>query len=327
MRDKPQRNGKRVSVVIPTYNRSSQLVEAVDSVLAQTMPPSEVIIVDDGSIDETPDIFAKAAAPIKYLRILNSGVSAARNVGVRAATGDWISFLDSDDKWHPTKLERQFQCIERTKASVCFTGCAVGSRVELDLQKIDPEIRPGEERYYSKPYDLFVRHRTHPLLPSLLVSREALNRTGLFDESLCAAEDTKLIYQLAFMYGLAYVNEALVTVCRKRSTPGLSDNMEPRTAARRYDCSIRVLSEVYWRLLELDRDAARAVKKALGYFISRRAELACIMGERLLFSLAVEGVFASRDWKSLRRCLALALFPSACRRRVKEKWVQSGLPV
>lgn len=96
-----------VSVVIPTYNRAEHVVGAVESVLGQTRPPGEVIVVDDGSTDETPDLFAGASDPVHYVRQENAGVSAARNRGVDEASGDWIAFLDSDDRWNPEKLERQ----------------------------------------------------------------------------------------------------------------------------------------------------------------------------------------------------------------------------
>jgi glycosyltransferase involved in cell wall biosynthesis len=78
-----QLNGARVSVIIPAYNRSTQVVEAVRSALHQTVPPFEIIVVDDGSMDDTPELFSNASAPSKQIRIVNSGVSVARNVGIR----------------------------------------------------------------------------------------------------------------------------------------------------------------------------------------------------------------------------------------------------
>src|SRR5690242_19336912 len=96
-----------VSVVIPSFNRAGLIGETIDSILAQTRPPSEVIVVDDGSTDETESVVARYGRAVRYHRIDNVGPSAARNVGVSLARGSWIAFCDSDDLWRPTKLERQ----------------------------------------------------------------------------------------------------------------------------------------------------------------------------------------------------------------------------
>src|SRR5712675_1199611 len=97
----------RVSVIIPTYNSGRLVVEAVESALAQTLAPAEILVVDDGSTDDTRDRLAKFGPPVSYIHQENQGVAAARNRGIRAATGDLVAFLDADDVWHPKKLERQ----------------------------------------------------------------------------------------------------------------------------------------------------------------------------------------------------------------------------
>lgn len=94
-----------ITVVIPTYNRAELCLEAVNTALDQTCPPSEVIVVDDGSTDSTPDLFKDAKPPVRYLRQENAERAAARNRGIREAGGDLIAFLDSDDRWDPHHLE------------------------------------------------------------------------------------------------------------------------------------------------------------------------------------------------------------------------------
>lgn len=103
----------RISVVIPTYNRKRLLLRAVESVLAQTFPAYEIIVVDDGSTDATREALRPYGKRIRYIYQEKSGVSAARNSGITTARGDWIALLDSDDLWHPQKLERQaaFHCM------------------------------------------------------------------------------------------------------------------------------------------------------------------------------------------------------------------------
>src|SRR6185295_4577577 len=101
-----------VSVVIPTYNRADFLVSTVTSVLDQTLKPAEVIVVDDGSTDETERVVRSFPPPVKYVRIENSGVCRARNVGTELATAPWVAYCDSDDLWHPHKLAAQASLLE-----------------------------------------------------------------------------------------------------------------------------------------------------------------------------------------------------------------------
>src|SRR5271156_2034659 len=96
-----------VSVIIPTYNYGRFVTEAVDSVLAQSYTDHEVIVVDDGSVDDTPERMQPYAERVRYLRQPNQGPSAARNNGIEAARGEYVAFLDADDLWHPRKLEAQ----------------------------------------------------------------------------------------------------------------------------------------------------------------------------------------------------------------------------
>ena len=91
-----------VSVIIPTYNRAAYIVEALESVFAQTYGDCEIIVVDDGSTDDTKAVLQSHMARIRYIYQENAGVSVARNTGISAATGEWIAFLDSDDQWRPT---------------------------------------------------------------------------------------------------------------------------------------------------------------------------------------------------------------------------------
>ena len=110
----------KVSVIIPTYNRSKYVTKAIDSVLAQTYRDFEIIVVDDGSTDNTKEVLKPYTDRIKYLYQENTGVSAARNAGIRAAGGQWIAFLDSDDEWLPEKLSIQMDYLSRHNEIVAF---------------------------------------------------------------------------------------------------------------------------------------------------------------------------------------------------------------
>lgn len=313
---------KKVSVIIPTYNRASQVPEAVRSALEQTWASCEVIVIDDGSTDATEEALAPFHGRIRCIRTENRGVSAARNRGILEATGEWIAFLDSDDTWHPAKLQRQLECMERTGAQVCFCVSTDESGEPIDdLAKMDPALEAGAERFYPPGDCRLFKHPRHPFLQSMVVGRTALMKSGIFDESLKVAEDTKLIYGLALGFGYAVVNERMVGICRDREGPGLSDTMDAASAFRRFDCYIRVQAEAWWRLVPLDDEAAAIVRRNLFYFVSRQAEIACaLQNERVAKRYARAGLGLNGGWRCFVRNLSiLAAYPVA-HRRFSKKW-------
>src|SRR5262249_48237002 len=101
-----------VSVVIPTFNRREIVLDAIDSVLAQSLPPAQIIVIDDGSKDDTAAALSAYSGRIEYHYQPNAGLSAARNHGIRLAREQFVAFLDDDDVWHPRKLELQLRCFE-----------------------------------------------------------------------------------------------------------------------------------------------------------------------------------------------------------------------
>lgn len=312
----------KISVVIPTYNRRAEVLEAIASVLAQTTKVVEVIVVDDGSTDDTEEHVGRLEAPVRYFKTKNQGVSAARNHGIQVATGDWIAFLDSDDEWYPEKLARQIVCIEKTGAAVCFSGCEneAGERLD-DLAAMDPALGHGESKFYPPADSRFFRHSRHPFIQSALVKRDTLLRAGLFDESLRVAEDTKLIYRLVMDHGYASVNECLMKVCRKRDTCGLSDDNEPRAAMQRFECYTRVQAELYWPMLRRDPLVAEIMRANHGYFVSRWAELAAVLGEfKLARKLGREGLQSGGNFKSRIRSLLILISPRFFRGLMRRKW-------
>jgi glycosyltransferase involved in cell wall biosynthesis len=130
-----------VSAIIPAYNAEAFIREAIDSALAQTVPPLEILVVDDGSTDRTTSIVAAYPPPVRLLSRSNAGPAHARNTGAAHAIGDWLGFLDADDVWLPEKLERQLQRAAATGAPfVCCDRLNIGA---LDgLPVVHGELQP-----------------------------------------------------------------------------------------------------------------------------------------------------------------------------------------
>lgn len=213
-----------ISVIIPTFNRAQCLETAVKSVLAQTFPDYELIVVDDGSTDNTPQVVQPYLDRITYLICEHRGKSAALNSALAACKGVWVAILDSDDEWLPRKLERQVETLQQyPECGVCFTDV---------ITKGDPEIVGsafvrrgkhfnGKSGILADPVD-YVLNAPHAVyIQSTLVRRELFAKTGSFNEAL-AAEDMDMMFRLALETGFAYVNEPLVVIDR---TPKRGDSI------------------------------------------------------------------------------------------------------
>jgi glycosyltransferase involved in cell wall biosynthesis len=184
-----------VSVVIPCYNYGRFLAEAVDSVLMQRYPACEVIVIDDGSSDLTACVAQSYGGRVRYIHQKNSGVSAARNTGVRAARGEWVALLDADDTWRKDKLLHQMRCAAE-HPELCLIGA-----VARHCHKKNPT---GET---------FSRVTTAHLLgalpfgaSSVAGKRSVLLQAGLFDESKRLAEDRDLWLKMSLRGGVGRVN-------------------------------------------------------------------------------------------------------------------------
>ena len=194
-----------VSVIIPSYNRWPMLGEAVDSVLAQTAREHELIVVDDGSTDKTPRRLRDYGARLTMLSQSRRGVAAARNLGARQASGRYLAFLDSDDTWHPVKLERQLAFMERNpEVEICQT----------DEIWVRNGVRVNPRHRHRKPSGDIFRASLDLCLVSpsaVMMRRELFERVGGFDESLPVCEDYDLWLRIAKDVEVPLIPEALVT--------------------------------------------------------------------------------------------------------------------
>lgn len=198
----------KVSVVIPTYNYGRFIQQSIEGVLAQSHPIFEIIVVDDGSKDNTEEVVKRFGEKVRYIKQANAGVCAARNNGVKAAGGDFIAFLDADDIWFPEKIEKQMAKFE-SDSEIGLVHCAVrefdsnsGEVVRLYLE--------GEEGWVANSHLLFERPVIIPSGSVIMVSRIAFETVGGFDTNLKVGEDWDFCYQVARKFKVGFAHEVLV---------------------------------------------------------------------------------------------------------------------
>ena len=194
-----------VSVIIPTYNRKNLLKRALHSAISQTFVPQEIIVVDDGSSDGTKDWVLERFPCVRYISQDNSGVSSARNRGIREAKGSWIAFLDSDDEWMPDKLEKQEIAINDSKeAWLCHTN-EIWIRNGIRVNQMKKHQKYGGD-VFENCLDIC---RISP--SSALIKKEVFEMVGLFDESLKVCEDYDLWLRITAVLPVIFLDEQLIT--------------------------------------------------------------------------------------------------------------------
>jgi glycosyltransferase involved in cell wall biosynthesis len=204
-------SGPRVSVVIPTYNRKRLLLEAIASVRAQGFRDLEILVCDDGSSDgsrEAVQALAAADARVQWLEGDHSGLpGTVRNRGIRAARGEWVAFLDSDDLWLPAKLEKQLALVNGEPRAAFAYSYSTGLRPDGTRRRMTPfRVRRDGEMFDTLLLYSIV------LTSTVLVRRDLLQRAGAFDESLqlTIGEDYELFLRLAALVPFHFIPEELV---------------------------------------------------------------------------------------------------------------------
>ena len=207
----------QVTTIIPTYNRAKACVVAVESALAQTHREQEILVIDDGSTDDTEAAMARFGERIRYVKKPNGGVSAARNLGIEMARGEAIAFLDSDDSWMPEKLARQVEVLRARPA----VGIVITSMLVVNP---DGSVRETFSRRKTIPEDgRVLAHvlRNPAMTPSTaLIRTDVLRALGGFDPALKTAEDLDLHLRIALHHEVAVIDEPLARYLR--SDAGLS---------------------------------------------------------------------------------------------------------
>lgn len=249
-----------VSVIIPVFNRAEIIVRTIEDVLQQTYRNIEIIVVDDGSTDDTPRRLAGFGERIRTVRQPNRGPAAARNRGIGEARGEIIAFQDSDDHWHPSKLRRQVDLLTKLDPSVpcCFCNAVLRypegeQTTSFQLSALDPSHPQG---LWSNPEEV-VATRCLLFNQVVVARRQALLRVGGFNADLKYLEEWDLALKLSRLGPWAFIAEPLAYW-----NPGTIHSVSSRAASEVSElraCGVRVLSDALLRL----NGGSASVRKAL----------------------------------------------------------------
>jgi glycosyltransferase involved in cell wall biosynthesis len=288
-----------VSVIVPTYNYAHFVTEAVDSALAQGYPQHEIIVVDDGSTDDTRAALARYGDRVRYLYQANQGLSAARNTGIRAAEGEYVALLDADDAWHPRKLELQVAYL-RDHPEIGLVGASLFTERALCWPDLDAlPRRPAETFGLDR---LIGKMRFAP--SSALIRRACLDEVGLFDPTLRCVEDRDMWVRFATRFRVAMLQLPLLWY--RQHPASLSTR-----AARMEETELRVL-----------RKAFAEVPGLRGRWLLRRKTFS-----QAAFASAQVYAGGGHSWQALRRSLrSFLLWPVPYRRdEVDVPWARLRL--
>lgn len=288
-----------VSVVIPAFNGAKYLGETIESILAQTYRPIEILVVDDGSTDATAEVAQRFGEPVRYIRQQNAGTAAARNRAIAESRGEFIALLDQDDLWVPHKLERQIpRFSEDPRIGLVFAGIEF---FDTKSGKITATYFPGDELGLC---DLLA----HVVLPvqTILFRRTALEKIGPFDTTLGGTDDWDIGIRMAAEYRMVGVNEILGRV-------RLHDTQQGRNTDRMFHNAMRVLDK-HASIRPGSRECAAAIRK--GRDELREHQYGCIKGRAFeawsagrYFAAAIQSVRAFLQYPpAFKRVVTRSLF-------------------
>ena len=337
-----------VSVIIPTYNRAKFLPAAIDSILNQTYKNIEIIVVDDGSTDDTKAVLRPFKSAIQYFYTTNKGPAHARNVGMKAASGKYIAFLDSDDTYLPMKLTLQVAFMEKhpeigmvyTEWSSSYDGKTIAEEYHMrtfhgiynrkgwryeDIFPVKGEFRSdGWDRpipYYVG--DLFRFVLMDPLVPSLtiLFQREILEKVGYQNEAYHLAEEYEFIVRICKIFQVAFLN--VPAYVYRYHDNQISKVNQSATKEKLYT-EVGIQKVVLQAVLDWGYGDKEYYRRNQDWLNSRIAELYHCLGEKWMEygdsskarACFKKGLSFDSTWAKNRNFLILSFFPGIVRRGI-----------
>jgi glycosyltransferase involved in cell wall biosynthesis len=298
-----------VSVIIPTYNRAQCISNAIDSVLYQTYKHYEIIVVDDGSTDDTLKVLEKYSDIVRTFKQNNSGVAAARNLGIKMARGEWIAFLDSDDRWLPDKLNKQIYWLKEHKSQVCFCTALIDYGNERKSESLLYKKCDVECVYFEDSIELPVLYDVPLWLPSAVIKKNLLYDIGLFDENLIVSEDTKLIYDICLNKGVSYLHNDFLIIDRTNEVDGLTNNRSVEFLLKKYKDYYQVEKYLYEKINNNKR-IKNKTKTNMAHYSSMVARYSCVIGNYGdARRFAIRSLTENINMKILKRSVPIAVFP------------------
>ena len=311
-------NGPLVSVIIPTYNRADTVSQTIDSVLKQTYPNVEVIVIDDGSKDNTQHVLSGYGSRIRNIHQENAGQMVARNRGSREARGEIISFLDSDDLWLPNCLERHVKVLQRAPAEV---PCSLANgwlnfadgREMTSFQNSHLISSLDEGLCFNMPDILATRFVM--FCQFIAIRREALEKTRGFDEDLKFMEDYALPLRLSVLGPWAFISEPLV-IWRQGLPGSVSVSQRAIKQEKELRESLRIIRTRYIEMIDGKAQFARSKNLQLKGLYLDRLELRAIelrsQGHKLLGDMLFrmiryrKGLYRRAPWFPKMKTAALS---------------------
>ena len=286
----------KVSVIVTCYNYGHYLAGCLDSILAQTFEDFEVIVVDDGSTDDTPhqiQLYLTRKDRIRYIRTTNEGQASAKNTGIRNACGEFVAFLDADDLWHSEKLKKQLVLFEDKSIGVVFSRMEFINEEGRTIVSQEPSgyLRPRSSQVTDHLlFDNFVP------FSSSMVRRELLENYGGFDETLAMGIDWDLWLRLSLHCQFAYVDEPLL-----RYRVGHAGQMSKKLEVRQ-KCS----DLIFKRFVDGNKERLKPdiVKKAISYTHCSRGYY--FRKAKPLVSLRHYLTACRNDWTNSKALIGLA---------------------
>ena len=241
----------RVSVIIPTHNRAAMLRQALESVRLQEMEGVEIIVVDDGSTDGTPQVVQELQPGIVYLKQSQQGVAAARNLGIRHSRAPYIAFLDSDDLWLPGKLKKQIEFLQSRPGIGLLYARMWSYHVDSpDQRRLDPRV-------VARTFHELLNGPNSVTTSTVMVRRECFDTVGVFDPRLKAAEDHELWLRIVRRFPIAFMDEVVAEYRRH----GNSINSDPSQLYEGYRGYFETILREYRTWLDNPRAAERQLAK------------------------------------------------------------------
>jgi len=194
-----------ISVIIPTYNAEAYICEAINSVLAQTYRDFEIIVVNDGSTDDTAQIIRQRFLNVRLFYIKNSGASAARNFGISVSRGQYVAFLDADDRWLPEKLEQQIAQFDEDQPGMVFTENLFFNGRGIIAERTDKRKKLMRGNIVR---NIFLN--SYVVTSTVMVRRAVFDDVGMFEEELVVGEDDNLWMRISMKYRVKLLDEPLV---------------------------------------------------------------------------------------------------------------------